>query len=100
MLKTIIHILASAAFFNGGRHCRKARESPLLSERYRLFGVLLRRCAVPTDQVVYGLKAGSLSQDVRIGRPLSYLQHLTRYRPGTIGIAKSPQTKVQEGERT
>ena len=65
-------------------------------ERHRLFGVLLRGCAVPTDQVVYGRKAGSLSQNVRIGRPLSHLQHLARFRPGTIGIAKSEQAKVQD----
>ena len=47
-----------------------------------------------------GRKAGSLSQNVRNGRPLSHLHHLARFRPGTIGIAKSIQAKGQEEERT
>jgi hypothetical protein len=84
----------------GGRPCRKARESHLFGARHRLFGAPLRGRVIAAYQVMCGRKAGSLSQNVRNGRPLSHPQHLARYRPGTIRVAKSIQGKVQEEERT
>jgi hypothetical protein len=43
--------------------------------------------------------AVSQSQNVRIGGPLSHLQHFERFRPSAIGIAKCEQAKVQVVER-
>jgi hypothetical protein len=82
----------------GVRYCRKGHESHFFGERHHLFGAPLRRSVVPSDQVVYGRLAG-MSQHVRIGRPLSHLQYLARFSPGTIGITEFVQAKVEVGER-
>jgi MalT-like TPR region len=39
-------------------------------------------------------------QNVGGGRPLSHLQHLARFPPSTVGMAKSVRAKVQCVERT
>src|ERR1700730_17833406 len=78
-----------------GRRCRKALESECFGERHCLFRVLLRAWAVPPEEVVFCCEAGSRGQSVRIGRPLSHLQHLARFRPRTIGIAKPKQAYRQ-----
>jgi hypothetical protein len=84
---------------NNGRKWPKALESSFFGKIHCLFRALLRGCAVSTRQVVISLKAGSRDQNVGIGRPLSHLQQLARFRPGTIWIAIREQANAQVAER-